>query len=75
MLFIRSKNNFMKLFKRSLGYYIFWTSFIYFWVSMYNLFINRFTDSLFIQIVWLFILSLPLWFKPLARFLNTNTLL
>ena len=65
----------MKLFKRSIGYYLFWTSFIYFWVGMYNQFINRFTDILFIQVVWLFILAIPLWFKPLARFFNFTTLL
>lgn len=67
---MKATKTIMKLFKRTIGYYLFWTTFIYFWVGMYNLFINRFTDLLFIQIVWLFILSLPLWFKPLAKFLK-----
>ena len=65
----------MKLFQRSIGYYIFWVAFIYFWVAMYNLFVDQFTNIFVIQTVWLFITALPLWFKPLARFLNTNTLL
>ena len=64
----------MKLFQRSLGHYIFWVGFIYFWLGMYNLFIDEFTNIFVIQIVWLFITALPLWVKPLAKFLNTTTL-
>jgi hypothetical protein len=67
-------NNFMKLFRRSLDHYTFWITFFYFVISMYNL-SAPFTNILYIQIVWLFMLCLPLWFRPLARFLNNTTLL
>ena len=62
----------MKLFQRSLLHYVFWVSILYFSVGMYNIFIYKFTDTIFIQMVWYFILSIPIWSKKLARFLNTH---
>jgi hypothetical protein len=68
-------NNFMQLFQRSLVNYAVWVSFVYLCVALYDAFVYNFTDIIFIQIVWLFILALPLWFKPLAKFLNTTSIL
>jgi ABC-type spermidine/putrescine transport system permease subunit I len=64
----------MKLFQRSLVSYAVWVTFIYLCVGLYNGFIYRFTDIIVIQMIWLFILALPFWIKPLAKFLNTTTL-
>lgn len=64
----------MKLFQRSLDHYTFWITLFYCVISIYN-FITPFTNILYIQIVWLFALCLPLWFRPLAKFLKTTTLL
>jgi hypothetical protein len=63
----------MKLFQRSLLHYVFWVTFIYLCVGSYNVYVYRFTDIIFIQMIWLFMLALPLWVKPLAKFLNTIT--
>jgi hypothetical protein len=56
------------------GYYLFWTGFVYFWISMYQVFIEHFAPIELIQIVWLVILALPLVVKPLARRLNMRTI-
>ena len=68
-------NNSMQLFQRSLVHYAVWVTFVYLCVGLYNALVYKFTDIIFIQIVWLFILALPFWFKPLAKFLNTTSIL
>ncbi len=64
----------MKLFGRSGGYWLFWTSAIYFVVGMLDVF--YFTDdySIPLQLFWLACLTLPLVVKPLARWLNMRTI-
>lgn len=54
------------------GYYLFWTTFVYFWVAMYNLFVDQFCATELIQVVWIVAISLPLWIRPLARRLNVK---
>ena len=60
----------MKLFGRTGGYWLFWTTFIYFWVGMFDIFVYNFTRTEFIQVAWIIIMSLPLYIKPLARYFN-----
>lgn len=64
----------MKLFGRSSGYWLFWLSVIYACVAVVNLFVFKFTEAEYIQMVWLLVLSLPLFVKPLANWLNMRTL-
>lgn len=64
----------MKLFGRTSGYYIFWTGFVYFWASMFNVFVYKFTHIEFIQLAWILVLMLPLVVKPVARFFNMTVI-
>jgi hypothetical protein len=63
----------MIIWQRSGGYWLFWASVIYFVVGMCNEFVYTFTKTEYIQIVWILIISVPLWCKPLARWLNMRT--
>ena len=63
----------MKVWQRSGGCWLFWVSFVYFVVVMCNEFAYNFTEMEYIQIVWILITSIPLWYKPLARWLNMRT--
>lgn len=58
------------LWQRSGGYWLFWVSALYFAVGMLDIFVFQIGWSPVIQIVWLVLLSLPLWCNPVARFLN-----
>lgn len=60
----------MKLFGRTGGYYLFWASFVYFFVGMFNLFVYKFTEVEFIQAAWILVLLIPLTVKPVARYFN-----
>ena len=60
----------MELFGRTGGYWLFWTTFIYFWVGMFDIFVYNFTRTEFIQVAWIIVMSLPLYIKPLARYFN-----
>lgn len=64
----------MKLFGRTGGYWLFWTSFVYLFVGFINIFLYKFTDSVYVQIGYIFILSLPLVIKPLADYFNMRTI-
>ncbi|CAB4241727.1 hypothetical protein UFOVP71_265 [uncultured Caudovirales phage] len=64
----------MKIFGRSGGYWLFWTSTIYFLVAMFDLFVYNFTSTEYIQVTWILVLSLPLWIKPFAKWLNMKTI-
>ena len=64
----------MKLFGRSSGYWLFWLSAIYLIVGFVNVFVYKFTEAEYIQMVWFLVLSLPLFVKPLANWLNMRTL-
>ena len=60
--------------KRTAGTYLFYCSFIYFWVGMYSVFVDPIPRFELVQIGWLVVCSLPLWIPPLARFLNMRVL-
>lgn len=59
----------MKLFGRTGGYYLFWSSFIYLIVGFLNI-AYKFTESEYIQIAWIILLILPLTVKPIADYFN-----
>ena len=63
----------MKLFGRTGGYYLFWLSVIYLIVGFANIH-YKFTQSEFIQVAWIFFLTLPLVVKPVARYFNMRLL-
>jgi hypothetical protein len=62
------------LFKHRPFNWLFWVSAVYAVVGLANASIYRFTEIEYIQFAYLLILSLPLWIKPLAKFLNMKTL-
>lgn len=64
----------MQLFGRTGGYYLFWTGFVYLCVGLINALVYKFTESEYIQIVWIVVLALPLTVKPVARYFNMNLL-
>jgi hypothetical protein len=59
----------MKLFGRSSGYYLFWISFVYFWVGMYLAFIGA-AHTEYASLGFVLALSVPLWCPPVARYFN-----
>lgn len=62
------------LWQRTGGYYLFWTGFVYFWASMYSVFIEKFASIELIQCTWIAIMMLPLVIKPFAKWLNMRTI-
>lgn len=60
------------LFGRTGGYYLFWASFVYFWIGMYSIFVNRFLSTEVIQIAWISVLALPFLVPPLGRWFNMD---
>lgn len=62
----------MKLFERTPGYYLFWTGFVYFWLGMYNIFIDKFVPTEMIQAIWIGILVLPFAIPPLGRWIGLS---
>lgn len=48
------------------GYWLFWASAIYLLVGAINIFAD-FAPLVVVQIVWLVILSIPLWCGPVKR--------
>lgn len=61
----------MKLFGRTSGYYMFWTSFIYFWVGMYLAFTHS-GHTEYASLGFVLALSVPLIFPPVARYFNMD---
>ena len=59
--------------ERTPGTYLFYCSFIYFWVGMYSVFVDPIPRFELVQIGWLVVCSLPLWIPPLAKFLRMKT--
>jgi hypothetical protein len=49
------------------------TTFAYFFIGCFDLFVYRFTDPDYILAAWLVILGLPLWINPLAQYLGMRT--
>ncbi len=61
------------LWQRSGGHYLFWLSAIYLIVGFANI-AYKFTESEYIQMVWVLCLIIPLVIKPVARWLNMRTI-
>lgn len=64
----------MKLFERTSGYYLFWTSFVYFWVGMYLAFTHS-GHTEYASLGFVLALSVPLWCPPVARHFNMEPLM
>jgi len=64
----------MKLFGRSSGYYLFWTSFVYFWTGIYLAFTNV-AHTEYASLGFVLALSVPLWCPPVARYFNMEPLM
>jgi len=48
------------------GEYMFITGFVYFWTGMYDIFIDRFIEPEFLQMIWILVLLIPVLF-PIRR--------
>ena len=67
-----NKESLMKLFKdlvfiRTPGCYLATTTFIYFVIGMFDIWIYRFTNIEIIQITWIFVLGAPLAIPSLGK--------
>jgi hypothetical protein len=49
--------------------WLFWLNIIYFIVGMVNI-VYHFTNLEYIQMIWMSLMSVPIWLKPLGRYLN-----
>lgn len=64
----------MKLFGRTSGYYLFWTSFVYFIVGI--IFITtKIAQPELATLCFVLVLSIPLWCPPVARYFNMEPLM
>lgn len=64
----------MPLFGRTSGYYLFWTGFVYFWTGLY-LALEYSGIAHYATMTWLFVVSIPLWCPPVARYFNMESLM
>ena len=62
----------MKLFGRSGGYYLFWSSAVYLFVGLYCALYLKSVPTSLIQIIWLAVLALPFTYPPLGRYFNLD---
>jgi hypothetical protein len=62
------------IWRREGGYWLFYWTLIYTVIALYSVFVEPVAQLEYIQAAWLLVCSLPLWIKPLARFLNMRTL-
>jgi hypothetical protein len=62
----------MKMFGRTGGYYLFWTSAIYVAIAVYFAVYYKQIPTELIQLCWLCILTLPFVIPPLGRYFNLN---
>ena len=60
--------------KMDSGLYLLTVTVIYAIIGLLNIFVFEWTKTEYIQIVWMLVLSLPLWLKPVARWCNMKTL-
>lgn len=60
--------------KMSGDIWLFFWAIIYMIVGMFNLFIYKFTEIEYIQMVWLSITSMPLVIRPIANWCNMRVL-
>lgn len=66
-------------FKMSGGWWLFIITAIYLIaeiiaIAVYHLGGDKNLTTFYIQLIWLFVLSLPLWINPIARFCNMKVL-
>lgn len=59
----------MKLFERSSGYYLFWTSFIYLCVGIF-IAVTHVIRPEVASLGYVLALTVPLWWPPVARYFN-----
>ena len=62
----------MKLFDRHGGYWLFWTGAIYLAVGVTCAVYYKEVPASLIQLGWLLVMSMPLYFPPLGRWLNMS---
>jgi hypothetical protein len=62
----------MKLFGRTGGYYLFWTSAVYLLVGLPCALYYKEIPSQLFQIIWLTVLALPFTYPPLGRYFNLD---
>jgi hypothetical protein len=60
--------------KMDSGLYLLTVTVIYAIVGLFNVFVFEWTKTEYIQLVWMLVLSLPLWLKPVARWCKMKTL-
>ena len=60
--------------KMDSGLYLLTVTTIYAIIGLLNIFVFNWTKTEYIQLVWMLVLSLPLWIKPIARWCNMKTL-
>jgi hypothetical protein len=63
----------MKKLPISPGWYLFYTGFVYLLAGTVDIFIYRFCDPELLSMAYCVILSLPLIFTPIARFVGMKT--
>jgi hypothetical protein len=56
------------------GLYLLTVTVIYAIIGLLNIFVYTWTRTEYIQIVWMLVLSLPLWIKPIAKWCNMQTI-
>ena len=56
------------------GLYLLTITVVYAIIGLLNVFVFNWTRTEYIQLVWLIVLSLPLWLKPVARWCKIKTL-
>lgn len=61
-------------FNMDCGLYLLTVTIIYALIGLLNVFVLNWTKTEYIQLFWLLVLSLPLWFKPVARWCKIKTL-
>lgn len=52
------------------GSWLFWTGALYFELLAMNIMSGEPVPTAFIELGWILIMSLPLWFSPLGRFFD-----
>lgn len=55
------------------GVYLLTVTVTYAIIGLLNVFVFNWTKTEYIQLVWMLVLSLPLWIKPMARWCNMKT--
>ena len=54
------------------GHWLFWVSFFYLELGIFDLFIERFSEPFYLTAGYVILLSVPLYIPPMARFFNVK---